>query len=56
MFQEVLGKEVFTESVGAAVAEGYSLTFLSRQIVFSKKSFLQCPSFKQAFCSFVFNV
>ena len=37
MFQEVLGKEVFTESVGAAVAEGYSLTSLSRQIVFGKK-------------------
>ena len=39
MFQEVLGKEVFTESVGAAVAEGYSLTSLSLQIVFSKNHF-----------------
>ena len=41
MFQEVLGKEVFTESVGAAVAEGYSLTSLSRQIQGVSKKSLQ---------------
>ena len=55
MFQEVLGKEVFTESVGAAVAEGYSLTSLSRQIVFSKKSFSKYHKFKDALCSFVYK-
>ena len=55
MFQEVLGKEVFTESVGAAVAEGYSLTSLSRQTVFSKKINQNVTNSKMHFAGLCIN-